>query len=166
MNHSTQIRNVLIVPSLTSGQAPFQGWLEIRDGVIAAIGKGRCDRPLCDEIIDGEGAALIPGLHNLHAHSHSSLTRGSAEGAGLEEWISMVEDEQQNLTEEEAYVGALATYSEALLSGTTTIMDMCLFPEAAYAAADKLGIRAIIAPYAADTKPFAPTLEPHSGFMI
>src|SRR5260370_30618765 len=37
-------------------------------------------------------------------------------------------------------------------------MDMCLFPRTAYRAARDIGIRAVIAPYVADTKPFTPTL--------
>ena len=38
------------------------------------------------------------------------------------------------------------------------MMDMCLFPRTAYRAARDIGIRAVIAPYVADTKPFTPTL--------
>src|SRR5258708_13727005 len=37
-------------------------------------------------------------------------------------------------------------------------MDMCLFPRTAYRAARDIGIRAVIAPYVADTKPFTPSL--------
>ena len=43
----------------------------------------------------------------------------------------MIEREQAQLSDEQAYVGALATYAEALLSGTTTIVDMCIRPEPA-----------------------------------
>ena len=68
-------------------------------------------------VIEGAGAALLPGFVNTHAHSHSSLTRGSAEGLPLEGWLAVIEREQARLTDEQAYVGALATYAEALLSG-------------------------------------------------
>jgi 5-methylthioadenosine/S-adenosylhomocysteine deaminase len=110
------------------------------------------------EIVEGNGAALVSGFVNIHAHSHSSLTRGSAEGVALEDWLVVIEREQSRLTRDEARVGALATYAEALLSGTTTMMDMCLHPDAAFAAARDIGIRAVIAPYVADGKSFTPTL--------
>ena len=58
------------------------------------------------------------------------------------------------LTDEQAYVGALATYAEALLSVTTTIFDMCIRPRSTSAFA-----RAVIVPYVADTMPFAPSLQ-------
>ena len=63
------------------------------------------------------------------------------------------------LTDEQAYVGALATYAEALLSVTTTIFDMCIRPRSVLAAARDIGIRAVIVPYVADTMPFAPSLQ-------
>ena len=77
----------------------------------------------------------------------------------------MIEREQAQLSDEQAYVGALATYAEALLSGTTTIVDMCIRPEPALKAARDIGIRAVIVPYVADTKPFAPSLERNARML-
>jgi 5-methylthioadenosine/S-adenosylhomocysteine deaminase len=151
------IRDVLIVPPL--GEVPFDGWVEIVDDRITAVGRGRRDPDAGEVVIEGGGNALIPGLVNVHAHSHSSLTRGSAEGMALEKWLLAIQREQAQLTDEQAYVGALATYAEALLSGTTTIVDMCIRPEPALSAARDIGIRAVIVPYVADTMPFAPSLE-------
>jgi 5-methylthioadenosine/S-adenosylhomocysteine deaminase len=156
MSRSIVIRNALILAEPASAQ-PFFGQVEIRNRLIKTVvaGEHRCD---ADEVIDAEGCALLPGFVNTHAHSHSSLTRGSAEGVALDEWLAVIEQEQSRLTEHQLYIGALATYAEALLSGTTAIMDMCLFPRTAYRAARDIGIRAVIAPYVADTKPFTPTL--------
>jgi len=152
------IRDALIVPSTDSGGAPHYGWMEVRDGRIVGVGRSGRGGAYAGRVIDGQGHALIPGLINTHAHSHSSLTRGSAEGLALEDWIAVIEREQAHLTEDQAYHGALITYAEALLSGTTSIVDMCLHPRAALDAARKIGIRAVIAPYAADGKPFTPDL--------
>jgi 5-methylthioadenosine/S-adenosylhomocysteine deaminase len=146
-------------------EAPFHGWVEVEGGKIASLGRGHRDAEPSRSVIEGRGAALIPGFVNTHAHSHSSLTRGSAEGLSLEGWLSVIEREQARLTEEQAYIGALATYAEALLSGTTTIVDMCVRPEAALTAARDIGIRAIIVPYVADTKPFAPSLEQNARLL-
>ena len=77
----------------------------------------------------------------------------------------MIEREQARLTDEQAYIGALATYAEAMLSGTTSIVDMCIRPEPALRAARDIGIRAVIVPYVADTKPFAPTLEQNARLL-
>jgi 5-methylthioadenosine/S-adenosylhomocysteine deaminase len=151
------IRDVLIVPSQPA--APFYGWVEVKEGKIAELGRGTLRGSSNGQIVDGDGCALLPGFINTHAHSHSSLTRGSAEGFALVDWLRVIEREQSRLTEEQAYVGALATYAEALLSGTTTILDMCLHPAAAFRAARDIGIRAVIAPYVADKKPFTPSLD-------
>jgi 5-methylthioadenosine/S-adenosylhomocysteine deaminase len=157
------IRDVLIVPP--TGEMPFDGWVEVVDDRIAAVGRGRREPRAGQAVIDGGGNALIPGLVNTHAHSHSSLTRGSAEGMTLEKWLLAIQREQAQLTDEQAYVGALATYAEALLSGTTTIVDMCIRPEPALSAACDIGIRAVIAPYVADTMSFAPSLERNARLL-
>jgi 5-methylthioadenosine/S-adenosylhomocysteine deaminase len=157
------IRDVLIVPPL--GQAPFHGWVTVHGSKIASVGKGDRAADPDQSVIEGGGAALIAGFVNIHAHSHSSLTRGSAEGLPLEGWLKVVEREQAQLTDEQAYVGALATYAEALLSGATTIVDMCIRPEPALEAARDIGIRAVIVPYVADTKPFAPTIEQNARLL-
>src|SRR5262245_32478020 len=117
------IRDVLILPP--SG-APFHGWVTIAGNQIAEIGHGERDALPGQSVIEGRGGALLPGFVNTHAHSHSSLTRGSAEGLPLEGWIQVIEREQTKLSDEQAYVGALATYAEAMLSGTTSIVDMCI----------------------------------------
>ncbi len=160
MNEETLlIRDALVVANTPEHRRPFTGWVGIEGDRISALGEGVPVGPPPARIIDGHGHALVPGLVNAHAHSHSSLTRGSAEGLRLEDWIAAIESEQARLDEEQAYWGALATYAEAMLSGTTTLVDMCLFPEAARRAAEEIGIRAVIAPYTADSKPITPSLE-------
>ena len=159
-------QNVIVV-GVPGDDVPFVGWVAVRDGRIYSLGAGTPpDVTGFAEVIDGKGGVLMPGIVNTHAHSHSSLTRGSAEGAVLEDWLTVIEREQSILTDDEAHVGAMATYGEALLSGTTTIMDMCVRPKAAYEAALQAGIRAVIAPYAADSKPFAPTLADTEALIM
>jgi len=153
------IRDALLVPNSVESHEPFLGWLTVSGDRISALGRGSPPRMDITQVIDGRGMALIPGLVNVHAHSHSSLTRGSAEGSALGVWLNAIEAEQKRLTYEQAYYGALATYCEALLSGTTSIVDMCLFPDAALKAAKESGIRAVIVPYLADSKSFTPTLD-------
>lgn len=158
MNATLLIRDALVVPG--DGQtAPFTGWVEVAGSRISAVGAGIAPAASPGvRVIDAQGCALLPGLVNTHAHSHSSLTRGTAEGVELDRWIATIEREQSRLTDEDAYVAALATYGEALLSGTTTVLDMCLRPEPAMRAAQAIGMRVVIAPYVLDRAPFAPKL--------
>lgn len=152
-------RDVLLVPTAPDGGPPVHGWLLTEGNRIAALGPGEPPRVAADRIIPGRDRALVPGLVNAHAHSHSSLTRGSAEGLPLEGWLRLLEAEQARLTEAEAHAAALATYCEMLLGGITAVVDMCLFPAAALRAAQAVGIRAVVVPYVADSKPFTPSLE-------
>ncbi|HZV93995.1 MAG TPA: amidohydrolase [Caldimonas sp.] len=153
-----QIRNALLITG-EEREEPFFGWIEVHGRRIGRVERGDAPAIPGVRVIDAEGGALLPGLVNAHAHSHSSLTRGSAEGMTLERWIDTIEREQSRLTDEDAYVAALATYGEALLSGTTSIVDMCLRPRPAMRAARALGIRVAIAPYVLDGRAFAPTLD-------
>ena len=159
MTATLLIRDALVVPA-DGVTLPFFGWVEVAGTRISAVGVGAAPvAPAGVRCIDAEGSALLPGLVNTHAHSHSSLTRGTAEGKKLEEWIATIEREQSRLTDEDAYAAALATYAEALLSGTTTVLDMCLRPEPAMRAARDIGMRVVVAPYVLDRAPFAPKLR-------
>lgn len=150
------VRDALIADP---GRKPFFGWVRIEGERIAQVGEGAAPGTAGAQVIEARDRILIPGFVNAHAHSHSSLTRGSAEGMALEAWIAAIIREQSRLTAEQARTAALATYAETLLSGTTSIVDMCIFPEAALDAAREIGIRAVIVPYVADSMSFAPTLE-------
>ena len=153
------VRDALVLSADAAGTPPFFGWVAVGGERITAVGSGSAPATLhAVRIVDGAGCALLPGFVNTHAHSHSSLTRGSAEGLALAEWIATIEREQALLSDDDAYVAALATYGELLLSGTTTVLDMCLRPEPALRAAREIGIRAIVAPYVLDGRTFAPTL--------
>ena len=67
---------LLIRDALVVTEAPFRGWVSIEGNRIFQVGRG--EPPKSENIIDARGGALIAGLINTHAHSHSSLTRGSA----------------------------------------------------------------------------------------
>jgi 5-methylthioadenosine/S-adenosylhomocysteine deaminase len=154
---TTLVRNCLVC----SAQAPpFDGWVSIRDSWIAEVGSNRAPQSEnFEHVVDAQGAPLIPGLINSHAHSQSTLTRGSAEGLPLDKWLPIIFREMRSLTREQAYCAALVTYAEALLSGTTCILDMCQFPDACADAAQQIGIRAILAPYVGCKLGLGPTLD-------
>jgi 5-methylthioadenosine/S-adenosylhomocysteine deaminase len=92
---------------------------------------------------------LMPGLVNTHAHS--GLLRGTAEGLPVWDWLQQYIDPMHRvLLEGDAEVASRLCYAEALLSGTTTIVDMWRYMHGSAAAALDLGIRAVLVPYVAE----------------
>ncbi len=47
------------------------GWLLVRDGRIAAFGRG--DAPSADVVIDADGATLLPGFVDVHVHGGANF---------------------------------------------------------------------------------------------
>lgn len=96
-----------------------------------------------------ENRLLMPGLINTHAHS--GLLRGTAEGLPVWEWLEKFIDPMHRVVNErEAEIASYLCYAEALLSGTTTIVDMWRHMHGSAKAAAQLGIRAVLVPYVAE----------------
>ena len=96
-----------------------------------------------------ENRLLMPGLINTHAHS--GLLRGTAEGLPVWEWLQKFIDPMHRVVnEQEAEIASYLCYAEALLSGTTTIVDMWRHMHGSAKAAAQLGIRAVLVPYVAE----------------
>jgi 5-methylthioadenosine/S-adenosylhomocysteine deaminase len=92
---------------------------------------------------------LMPGL--INAHAHSGLLRGTAEGLPVWEWLQQYIDPMHRvINAREAEIASYLCYAEALLSGTTTIVDMWRYMHGSAKAADELGIRAVLVPYVAE----------------
>ncbi len=121
------------------------------DGRIAGVGP-------VDEILAAHRDApvrrlrdrlLMPGLVNTHCHS--GLLRGTAEGLPVWEWLQQhIDPMHRVVSAEEAEIASRLCYAEALLSGTTTLVDMWRHMEGSARAADALGLRAILVPYVAE----------------
>ena len=92
---------------------------------------------------------LMPGL--INSHCHSGLLRGTAEGLPVWDWLQQYIDPMHRvLMPHDAKVASYLCYAEALLSGTTTILDMWRYMEGSAEAAKELGIRAVLVPYVAE----------------
>jgi 5-methylthioadenosine/S-adenosylhomocysteine deaminase len=92
---------------------------------------------------------LMPGLINTHCHS--GLLRGTAEGLPVWQWLQeFIDPMHRVLLPEDAKAASQLCYAEALLSGTTTIVDMWRYMEGSAQAAVDLGIRAVLVPYVAE----------------
>src|ERR1043165_6015393 len=96
-----------------------------------------------------ENRLLMPGLGNTHLHS--GLLRGTPEGLPVWEWLQKFIDPMHRVVNErEAEIASNLCYAEALLSGTTTIVDMWRHMHGSAKAAAGLGIRAVLVPYVAE----------------
>jgi len=115
------------------------------DGTIAAVGPGVSVQP-GDEILDGEGMAVMPGLVNAHTHAAMTLLRGYGDDLPLMEWLqTRIWPAEASLTGDDVYWGTRLAAIEMLRSGTTSFVDMYWHgPEVARAVADT-GMRATVA---------------------
>lgn len=92
---------------------------------------------------------IMPGLVNTHCHS--GLLRGTAEGLPVWDWLEQYIDPMHRVLDpEDAKVASNLCYAEALLSGTTTIVDMWRYMDGSAEVAQQLGIRAVLVPYVAE----------------
>lgn len=116
----------------------------IKDGKIAYIGK---DSPEAKEIYDATVRLISPGFINSHTHLGMSLLRGWAEGVNLQGFLERVwAAEGAIMDEATCELGTELGALEALLSGTTTTMDMYLNPVATHRGAVRVGLRHIAGP--------------------
>jgi 5-methylthioadenosine/S-adenosylhomocysteine deaminase len=107
--------------------------------------------------IDGTHKLLLPGFVNAHTHSSEMWQRGIIPPVPLELWIAELY-EFSPLDPEQAYLSAVGTAVETLMTGGTSVVDhLVLIPEKeieTIAAAERgyrdVGIRAFIAPLIQD----------------
>jgi 5-methylthioadenosine/S-adenosylhomocysteine deaminase len=149
----TLIRNGVVIPIVPARVVHDPGAVLIDGSRILAVGlteKVEADpRSENADVVDAEGCAVVPGLHNCHMHS--GLLRGTAESLSLWDWLKKyVDPAHRALTPEIAAIASTQCYAESVLAGTTSVMDMWRYMEGSAAAADRLGLRATLVPYVAD----------------
>jgi 5-methylthioadenosine/S-adenosylhomocysteine deaminase len=121
------------------------------DGRIQSVGESQAviDAHPRVEVKRLQNRLLMPGL--INTHMHSGLLRGTAEGLPVWEWLQKFIDPMHRVVNErEAEIASSLCYAEALLSGTTTIVDMWRHMHGSAKAAAELGIRAVLVPYVAE----------------
>ena len=79
----------------------------------------------CSELVDYEGAWLMPGLVNCHTHSAMTLLRGIRDDSNLHEWLEdYIWPAESQFTEDLTTQAVQLALAEMLQSGTTTFNDM------------------------------------------
>lgn len=116
----------------------------IKDGTIASL-SGLPDGATADKVIDGAGKMLIPGLVNAHTHVYMTVFRNCADDLLFNDWLfGRIAPLEDKLTADDCYWGTLLGYMEMLSTGTTSSVDMYIFPDAAARAAADSGMRAVM----------------------
>lgn len=98
-----------------------------------------------DRVIDGAGRLLSPGFVNAHTHIYMTALRNRADDLNFMTWLfDKVVPMENRLTDDDAYWSVQLGVMEALLSGTTCILDMHMFPVTTAGALHDAGIRAVV----------------------
>lgn len=142
------IRPEWIIPIEPVGVTLAGHSLAIDDGRIVAVlpNVAALQRFTARQTLDLPGQVVLPGLINLHTHAAMSLLRGYADDLQLMRWLSerIWPAEARHATPEFVHAGTLLACAEMLRGGITTFNDMYFFPDAAAAAARRLGMRAVL----------------------
>ncbi|MBN1922151.1 MAG: amidohydrolase [Anaerolineae bacterium] len=145
MENTLLIENATLVTMNAKREVLTGASLAVTGERIAAIGTPtdlRAQFPNA-ESLDGRGKVVLPGLINAHTHIAMSLQKGItlAVPEGIYRVMWPVE---RALTPEDIVVGALIGGAEALLGGTTCIVDHYFQMEGITQAVITLGLRGVL----------------------
>jgi 5-methylthioadenosine/S-adenosylhomocysteine deaminase len=162
MNDRIIIKNGCVVTMNDANDVLFDGAVVLEGDRITDVGSTAdvLARQSADgaRVIDASGKAVLPGLVDLHYHT--ALGKGWSDHLPLWEyletcWYPII----RALDYEAAYWAALASYSESIKCGVTTVNDMYRKLDALADAADEIGIRAVLSNDVADAEHNLDTLD-------
>ena len=147
INMSFIVKNARYVYTVNSTDQVLENTtVVVRDGVIEAINPASLPTDI-KEIYDGTDRLIMPGLINTHSHLAMVLLRGWAESVNLDGFLERVwAAEGAIMDKETCALGTELGAAEAIQSGTTTVLDMYLNPDATHPAAIKVGLRHVTGP--------------------
>ncbi len=124
------------------------GAVVITDGVIIAVGPADEieSEYEAEQVIDGNGKALMPGLVNGHTHAAMTLLRGVADDLALMDWLNnyIFPAEVEFVDSEFVRVGTELACWDMIRGGTTTFVEMYYYPYTIADVVDSCGLRAMI----------------------
>ena len=156
------IKNGCVVTMNDANDVLFDGAVVLEGDRITDVGPSAdvLARQSADgaRVIDASGQAVLPGLVDLHYHT--ALGKGWSDHLPLWEyletcWYPII----RALDYEAAYWAALASYSESIKCGVTTVNDMYRKLDALADAAEEIGIRAVLSNDVADAEHNLDTLD-------
>jgi 5-methylthioadenosine/S-adenosylhomocysteine deaminase len=137
------IEHGLVLTMDDSSRIIEDGWVQIKDGVIVAMGSGEAPAG-SKQSIDAHGKTILPGLINTHTHVGATVLRDIENSSQLREWLTIIERYEQKMAPEDVYWSSMLGISEMVRTGTTTFNDMYFQPEQTVQAASEMGVRAIV----------------------
>src|SRR5215470_2649584 len=147
------IKNGTIVTMNDAGDVLFGGALVLTGDRITDVGSSAdvLAKYSADgaRVIDAAGKAVLPGLIDLHYHT--ALGKGWSDHLPLWEyletcWYPII----RALDDDAAYWAALASYTESIRCGVTTVNDMYRRLDALAAAAEEIDIQTVLSNDVAD----------------
>ena len=118
--------------------------LRVEDGLIAELGPEASAQD-GDDVLDGAGTAIVPGLVNAHTHAAMTLFRGYGDDMPLMNWLEeRIWPVEAKLDDEDVYWGARLACLEMVRTGTVAFWDMYWRPGATARAVSDAGMRAVI----------------------
>lgn len=140
----TLFTNITAVTMDEAMQVLYDCYIGVTDGKISYISK-KAPEEKPQQIINGEGMVLMPGLINCHTHVAMSILRGYADDYDLSTWLNDYifprEDRMDGRTTKAA---ALLSIAEFLRFGVTSFSDMYDYCDEIAQAAAEAGIKANI----------------------
>jgi len=156
------ITNALILP-MVEKRIIGKGYVRIEDGRLAEMGEGSpTEKRKGEDIIDGAGCVLMPGLVNAHTHLYQVLLRAIWEDLPLLPWLKRIYGAARVLRPSHFYAGSLLACAESIKGGVTTLCEHNFLnphPECAFEtirAIQDSGLRAVFARTIMDTGDIVP----------
>lgn len=143
------IHNARYVVSVDRAGSIFEhSSIAVTDGRISHLGNATELAELeATEVFDATHSLIMPGMVNSHTHLAMALLRGWAEGVNLQGFLERVwAAEGAIMDEATCELGTELGAAEALLSGTTTALDMYLNHVATHRGAVRVGLRHVGGP--------------------
>src|SRR6266540_4740 len=162
MSDRIVIKNGTVVTMNDADDVIFGGTVVIENDRIVDVGPASevATRTREDgaRVLDATDKAILPGLVDLHYHT--ALGKGWSDHLPLWEyletcWYPII----RALDSDAAYWAALASYSESIKCGVTTVNDMYRKLDGLARAAEEIGIRAVLSNDIADDEHKLDTLE-------
>lgn len=136
------IKNVKLPESYGYGTESVT--VEVSGGVFGAIGvTAPAEETAYEQVIDGKGCLMIPGLYNTHCHAAMTIFRGYGEDLPLDRWLNeRIFPAEDRLTNEAVRAGTEVAIAEMLAGGVVSFSDMYMFEDVVAETVLDTGIKA------------------------
>jgi 5-methylthioadenosine/S-adenosylhomocysteine deaminase len=163
---SILIQGGAVVTMDDAGRRHDRGYVVVEDDLVVEVGSGDASGRGADRVIDAGGMVVMPGMVNAHTHLFQTFLRGLADDKPLLQWLAeCIWPAARHFTAADAEAAAMLGLVENLRTGATSVIDhQYIHPapdidEAVCRAADRLGVRFLLARGWADRNYDPPLME-------